>query len=146
MSKSSRGKMFQNHSEHSAYLRELVELLGDDKMSLIDFDQLRRCLSENAVVVDAAQAALQENQQWRQDCVARIGGMVKAVAAVNRHPREWQKALTYLESLPVLTADELIEQYRKTAARFRDAFPTSFAPVSNSRHNSAGAMAVSDYK
>ena len=71
---------------------------------------------------------------------------LEAVAAVNRHPREWQKALTYLESLPDLTAAELIEQYRKTAARFRDAFPTSFAPVSGARHNSAGAAAVRDYK
>ena len=115
----------ENHNEQSAYVMELVDSLTDDKMSLIDFDRLKQWLAEAATVFDEVRHAQDENDLLRQDYISRIGGMVKAIAAVNRHPDGWENALTYLENLPSLSAGELIEEYRKTSARFRDAFPTS---------------------
>ena len=115
----------ENHSKHSAYVKELVDSLTDDKISLVDFDRLKQWLAETATVFDEVRQARDESDLLRQDYVSRIGGMVKAIAVVNRHPGQWENALTYVENLPSLSAGELIEEYRKTSARFRDAFPTS---------------------
>ncbi|MGH8015157.1 MAG: hypothetical protein ACREBV_03105, partial [Candidatus Zixiibacteriota bacterium] len=60
------------------------------------------------------------------DYINRIGGMVKAVAAVERSHDKAADAVIYLESLSSMSAAELIEQYRRTSAKFRSAFPSSF--------------------
>ncbi len=115
-----------NRNEHSSYAKELVDSLAGDNVSLIDFDRLRGWLLETASTFDEIVKLKEEVELLRQDYIGRIAGMTKAIAAVNRNPDGWESALAYLETLPSLGAGELIEQYRKTSARFRDAFPTSF--------------------
>jgi hypothetical protein len=115
-----------NRNEYSAYAKELVESLTGDNVSLIDFDRMRSWLLETASTLDEIVKLKEEVELLRQDYIGRIAGMTKAITAVNRNPDGWESALAYLETLPSLSAGALIEQYRKTSARFRDAFPTSF--------------------
>jgi len=63
---------------------------------------------------------------YREDYISRIGGMVKAIAVAEKHPNRLEEAVAYLESLTKLSANDLIEQYRRISTRFRDAFPASF--------------------
>ncbi|MEW5993950.1 MAG: hypothetical protein AB1744_06095 [Candidatus Zixiibacteriota bacterium] len=130
-----------NHNQHSDYAQGLRASLCDEKLPLIDFDRLKAWLTEVAPLFDNVHRLQQELAVLRQDYVARIGGMTKAVAAVNRHPAEWEAAVARIEELPSLTAGELVDEYRKTSARFRDAFPTSFAPAPDRKR---GAAAVRD--
>ncbi|HWR81789.1 MAG TPA: hypothetical protein VN285_00650 [Candidatus Deferrimicrobium sp.] len=136
----------ENRNTHSAYVRELLTSLSDDKIPLIDFDRLKSWLAETSAILEGAQRMQQESDVLRQDYLGRIGGMVKAIAAANRHPDAWATALTYLESLPSLSASDLVEHYRKTAARFRDAFPTSFGPALDRTRGSRNLKDVSRCK
>ncbi len=113
------------YNKQSAYARELVDCLTADNVSLVDFDRLKEWLAELAPILDEISRLTEEVELLRRDYIGRIGGMAKAIAAVNRHPGAWESALTYVENLPSLSAGQLIEEYRRSSARFRDAFPTS---------------------
>ncbi len=119
----------ESHSQHAEYARELREALDAENLSLIDFDRWRQWLSEIGQILDEIRQLRDDEAVLRQDLIARIGGMVKAIAAVDRHPVEWGAAAAFVENLSSLSAAELVEQYRKTSARFRDAFPASFGLV-----------------
>ena len=136
----------ENHNKQSAYVKELVDSLTGDKVSFIDFDQLKEWLAEVAPILDKIDQLREEIGLLRLDYISRIGGMVKAIAAVNRHPDGWENALTYLENLPSFSAGELIEEYRKTSARFRDAFPTSFGVALDRKRGADGLKDLSVYK
>lgn len=136
----------EDHNKQNAHVNELADSLTDDKMSLIDFDRLKQYLAETAKTHNELREVRSDLGVLRCDYINRIGGMVKAIAAVNRHPDGWETALTYLENLPSLSAGELVEQYRKTAARFRDAFPTSFGLAPNRKRGNDGFKDLSVYK
>jgi len=84
---------------------------------------------------ESAENVRSELTLLRADYINRISGMVKAVAAVERSLDKATEAVGYLEKLDELNAAELIEQYRRTSARFRGAFPSTFglAPFSAGR-------------
>ncbi|MFQ6009010.1 MAG: hypothetical protein ACE5K8_08685 [Candidatus Zixiibacteriota bacterium] len=126
----------RNRKQYSAYAKELAESLTSDNISLIDFDRLRSWLLETASAFEEIVRLKEEVEHLRQDYIGRIAGMTKAIAAVNRHPDGWESALAFLETLPSLGAVELIEQYRVTSARFRDAFPTSFGLLTDRKRRS----------
>lgn len=136
----------EKHNKQSAYVKELVDSLTGDNVSFIDFDQLKEWLAEVAPILDKIDQLREEIGLLRLDYISRIGGMVKAIAAVNRHPDGWENALTYLENLPSLSAGELTEEYRKTSARFRDAFPTSFGVALDRKRGADGLKDLSVYK
>jgi len=136
----------ENHNKQSAYVMELVDSLTGDNVSIIDFDQLKEWLAEVAPILDKIDQLREEIGLLRLDYISRIGGMVKAIAAVNRHPDGWENALTYLENLPSLSAGELTEEYRKTSARFRDAFPASFGVAMDRKRGANGLKDLSVYK
>lgn len=136
----------ENHNKHITYVKELVASLTDDKLSMIDFDRLKEWLVEVIAIFDGVQQVRNDVDVLRQDYINRIAGMVKATAVVKRQPDSWDKALTYLESLSSLNADELIEAYRKTSACFRDAFPTSFGQALDRKRGINGLKDLSVYK
>jgi len=136
----------KNHNKHSAYVKELADSLSDDRISLIDFDRLRQWLIEIVPVLNEVHHLHEEKELMRRDYIGRIAGMTKAIAAVNRHPDGGESALAYLETLPSLSAGELIEQYRKTSARFRDAFPTSFGQALDRKRGGDGLKDLRVYK
>ncbi len=127
-----------NHSTHAKCARRLLSELTDQKLSLIDFDHWRRWLHEVAELLDDADRLQQEVTILRQDYLARIGGMVKAIAALQRNHRERDRAMTFVRDLPALTAEELVEQYRRTHARFHDAFPATFGFLPGRKRGDAG--------
>ncbi len=111
---------------NSNYLRETLDQLSDDQLPLIDFDKLRECLKISAQMLDEADSMQQSVSILRGDYEGRIAGMLKAMAAVDRKRGGIDEALKAVESLGGLTGEELVSCYRRTAARFRDTFPTSF--------------------
>jgi hypothetical protein len=136
----------KNRNEHSSYARELVSLLTEDNLALIDFDKLRDWLGEMAPVLEEVVRLREDLSLLRQDYIGRITGMTKAIAAVKRRPDGWETALAYIEMLPSLSAAELIEHYRKTSARFRDAFPTSFGLLGGRNRGGDGLRDAGVYK
>ncbi len=118
------------------YVTELLGQLSEDQLTLVDFDRLRQWLGEIGSVL-AEQAERQQGAALlREDYVARIGGMVKAIAAANSGTDRLQQALAYLETLSTMSEAELVEQYRRVSAAFRDTFPASFASSLGGRKRS----------
>ena len=113
-------------TNHSDYISGFLTLLADDKVSLIDFDELKVRLIDIAATLKSAASQAEQLQLLREDYTQRIAGMLKAVAVVRRNRDESRQALEFIEQLPSLKTEELVETYRKVSARFRDAFPTSF--------------------
>ena len=114
---------------HQEYIDQVSTSLTDDSMALLDFDALRQWLCEIAPLLSDAEQLQSECATLREDMVGRINGMMKAVAAVQRSDSGLESIADYLEALPQMDAPELVRQYRRTSARFRDAFGASFKGV-----------------
>ena len=108
-------------------LTRLTETLTADSLTALDFDRLREVLDRRRELMTDLEHATEQLRLLRRDYIERISGMAKAIAAVSRRADGLESALTYLRSLDTLAAEDLIEQYRLISARFRDAFPTTFA-------------------
>lgn len=67
-----------------------------------------------------------ELELLRNDCIMRISGMLKAIAAVKRNHDKAFEVIGYVEKLTEMKSAELIEEYRRVSAGFRNAFPSSF--------------------
>lgn len=102
------------------------DLLAAGNIEEIDFDRLAAMLSEIVPELKNVQSREETILALRRDYEGRIAGMVKAMAAVDRSGKSYEEALRSLEELPGLTGEELVACYHKTAARFRDLFPTTF--------------------
>jgi hypothetical protein len=129
-----------------SYENQLLESLDEQSISCIDFDQLRDWLklrSESSESIDAIRSDL---RILRDDYCARIGGMVKAIAAVDRERDRWSEACDLVEKLPEMSTNELIDCYRMTSARFRDSFPASFGLLRTHQSHSATLKNISDFK
>lgn len=126
-----------NPNLNREYIIELTRNLTSDRLHLINFDQLKEWLLAASDSLEKVETVKADLVLLRSEFVNRIAGMVKAIAAVERSSSRVSKALTYLENLQELGAAELIEEYQKTSARFRSAFPTTFglAPSYISRSN-----------
>ncbi len=113
-------------TENRDYVQELVGQLQSDQLPLIDFDQLKDWLARSAKWMDEALATKQSAEPLRRDYESRIAGMAKGIAAADRKRDSVDEALRLVEQLPTMSGEQLVACYRHTAARFRDAFPTSF--------------------
>ncbi len=120
-------------------LTDLKTALRSDDLTRLDFDRLADWLDTSARL----QA---EHESLRHDYLSRITGMLKAIAAVDRTNDRHPAILATIESLPSMSTAELLTCYRHAAARFRDAFPTSFGFL----HHDSGAgkrlRGFDDYK
>ena len=108
------------------YLTEVVVLIDEATMARIDFDELKSRLASLHDRLEAQETLAPEYALLRDDCERRIAGMAKAIAAVDRKRDRMEEALALVEELPGLTSADLLQTYRRTAARFRDSFPGSF--------------------
>jgi hypothetical protein len=125
-------------------LQQVRAALRDQRLPEIDFDRLQAALDGLAELEDERARVVDELSLLREDYAARIAGMLKAVAVVGRRRDAMSEISETINALPHLTAEQLIAQYGKTAARFRDAFPSSF-PLH--RQTRAGAVqAPQDYR
>ena len=132
----------------SEYLDQLIGQLEGDDTSVIDFDELTRRLSRQRQTPDITDTTEAELSLLKDDCQKRIGGMMKAMAALDRKGDSWPEALATVDELPSLDAEALLKVYRRTCARFRECFPTnaplttipSSAPMSNHVAGHSGRM------
>jgi hypothetical protein len=115
------------------YLGRLLEKLETGSMLKADREALRDRLQAIRDRLEAAETLAGEHACLREEYQQRLGGMVKAIAAVDRKRDRWEEAVALIEELPTLPAERLLQTYRRVAARFRDCFPGSFGsyPVSN---------------
>jgi hypothetical protein len=83
----------------------------------------------------------------RDDLTARITGMAKAIAVAHSSEHRLKEATEMAMELDQLDATGLIATYRKTAARFRDTFRSTYEPY---RRKSVGrdqrSVDIGDYK
>lgn len=112
-----------------AHMTEMLSQLTEDNLSFIDFDRHRQWLEQMAADLPQMHRASEELAVLRGDYIERIAGMTKAIAAVERRRDLLERALAYVGKLPTMSVGDLVEQYRLTSARFRDAFPTSFGQL-----------------
>jgi len=108
------------------YLSEVVNLIDEATLPKIDFDELKARLSTVCNRLTAQDELAVEYALLRDDCERRIAGMTKAIAAVDRKQDRMQEALSLVDELPALDSAQLLQTYRRVAARFRDSFPGSF--------------------
>lgn len=136
----------ERKNKHYLYSEELLKRLDDEKLSEIDFDLLKEWLAEIMPVLKESAGLKEQLHLYREDCISRIGGMVKAIAVAEKHPDRLEEAITYVESLTELSANELINQYRKISAKFRDAFPASFGLALKRNTSYSGHKNLSVFK
>ncbi len=109
-------------------------------------DRVKKLFISEETAGQRAQRAESEFGLLRTDYLNRIAGMVKAIAAVERSHDKATEAVGYLENLNGMSAAELIEEYRRTSARFRSAFPTTFGLGPLHSYKSKGVKNPGDYK
>jgi len=107
-------------------LRAATGELTPGRLGRLDFDRLRDLLESQTRLLERSTGEAAERQLLRQDLIARIAGMAKAIAAVSRRAGRIREAVEYVERLDRKSAGELLEEYRLVSARFRDTFTTSF--------------------
>lgn len=134
----------ETSNDYKKGLAEIVTMLSEENLSLIDFDKLRTELQQLAGHLDKGQIVEDQLQLLCTDYVARISGMLKAVAAVGRNGEERADVVEILDSLQDLDAAGLVETYRRVSVRFRQAFPSSFGLAPG--QYSARRISVKEFK
>lgn len=132
-------------NEYQAALGNTVAKIDGEELSTLDFDHLKDVLSEVVGFLGEVGEVFVDLARFRDDYIARISGMEKAIAIAGRASDGLTQALELTRTLPRLSAGELIGQYNRTQARFRDTFPGSFSAFPKRRH-SRGKQNLSEYK
>ena len=136
----------EKDNQDKSYIAELLASLDERGLSLIDFDRLRNWLESSSSRWEQYDRAASELTVIREDYVQRVAGMIKALAAVDRKRDGWKQALELIDSLDNMSGQELVEAYRKTAVRFRDAFPASFGYLNSATGTTLAAKDISHFK
>lgn len=112
-------------NESLSCLADLRASLTDGNLAAIDFDRLAAWLADLAPLLERSVTVEVELQTLRDDYIARITGMAKAIAAAQPTPDSYSQTVEFIDSLPSFTATQLLDTCRRVAARFRDTFPAS---------------------
>jgi hypothetical protein len=118
----------------------------NEQSSRPEDERLSQVFFTDNTTLQRAEKAESELELLRSDYLSRIAGMVKAIAAVERSNDKAAEAVPYLENLNKLSAGELIEEYRRTSARFRSAFPTTFGLGPLISNKARGVKNPGDFK
>jgi hypothetical protein len=118
----------ENIKNEIAYFEGVVGLLDETCVARLDFDELRSHLRAVCAMLNSVEAQAVDHTLLREDIEQRIGGMIKAIAAVDRKRERWEEAAALVDELVTMTPKRLLETHRHVAARFRDCFPGSFGP------------------
>ncbi len=127
-------------------ISEILDDLNAEKLSLIDFDELRELLKMNCEESESEKVGLVELATLRDDYTARIGGMLKAIAAVDRKAGSIEDSLELIDKTQTMNAASLVSCYRRTTARFRDCFPASFGLLRERSSGRHSGIEPNDYK
>lgn len=119
-------------NDQTKYIAELTKLLKDEQLGEIDFDLLISQLEEMAISLDGISLLKDDHNLLRSDLITRMSGMIKAIAAVDQNMQSMKDSVAISNSLDELNAADLLNQYRRIQAQFKDAFPVSFGLLKNS--------------
>ncbi len=131
--------------KHKAFLKQTISSIEGESIAELDFDLLKSTLADMVAVLDEFQLAQNEKEILREDLIQRLSGMEKAIAVARKSRDSLETALLAIEELPRLDSRQLLMRYRKTRAKFRDTFPTSFM-LQPRVSNISGGNKLSDYK
>jgi len=118
-------------SETARAIRGAVELIRDESLAVMDFDELCGRLEAASLMLGRLDRAEAELAVLRQDLTGRIAGMARASAVARGTRRDLETASELTERLPLMSARELVRCYGRVAARFRDTFPASMSAVTS---------------
>ncbi|MBI5267854.1 MAG: hypothetical protein HY851_11545 [candidate division Zixibacteria bacterium] len=135
-----------HHDASTTAVTELIAVLSDESLVEIDLDAIRKVLESSVGAGSAVSQLSEELTILREDYISRIVGMAKALAVARQTGEALAEATELAESLPSMSSPQLVEQYRRTTAKFRDAFPSSFGLPASSRRRADGRHNYSDYK
>ncbi|MCB2231186.1 hypothetical protein KQH82_10765 [bacterium] len=137
-----------NDNTIAAELQRFSEELDQDRMSLIDFDRLRETLDAAAQSLREGAVPADDLTLLREDLESRIAGMLKAIVAVDRIRDRRERTAKQVTELKSMSAEALLECYRKVAARFRDHFPTSFGVLRTDvgEHKASASRETRDFR
>lgn len=133
-------------SNIAAGLAETAKLLADESVASIDFDRLIELLHECRDRLKSANDLHHELETLRADYRTRIIGMLKANLACRDDEEESLLAVRLTSNENNIAAEELISLYRKTAARFRENFPSTFKYISSKGDSRSVRKDWSDFK
>ena len=116
----------KGESKLIAELAEISERIASEKFEEVDFDRIAAALAAASVEVEKSAEAKAECRLLKEDCRKRILGMLKGIVACRPDEDSLHLAAHLTDEGEQLPAKELLKQYRRVAARFRDRFPASF--------------------
>jgi hypothetical protein len=128
------------------YLGSITQALAEESVSLIDFDELSRQLVVAQQAVSALSQCSKELELLRTDYVERISGMAKAVAAAENKKEESEEMLTVCMGLETASVTQLLTNYRRVSAKFRDTFPASFGLLRTTTGAVSRKRSYAEYK
>ena len=112
-------------------LRQFQTRIQSEHIELIDFDSLLLTLQSAEQQLTSYHQNESDLLLLKDSIAGKIIGMEKAITAVTENKEIFSGTMQLIESLPRLNAEQLLQQYSRTRARFHDAFPTTFEQASN---------------
>ena len=116
-----------NNAEKSReQLKEACRQLDTKGIELIDFDDLGRLLARLQDEIDREDDLVAQLNLIKEDYRLRIRGMLRALVVNRPDEDDLQAAASLAGEIGDIDAGQLIQAYRRVAARFRNRFPASF--------------------
>jgi hypothetical protein len=136
----------ETNNNLSKQVNEFSQMLTEDNILLINFDNLCQCLKDTARILEGNELLVRDLNLLRQDYESRIIGMTKALTVADKNGRGYSDTLEFIDRLPHLTGSELIDCYRKISARFRDTFPASYGLLRQPSNRSGRLSDLNSFK
>lgn len=116
-------------------IRAACHNLGSESTELVDFDALRKVLTDIQDICEEYEKNLSELELIKGEYRSRIIGMLKANMACQPDESDAELVTRLSGDLAGVKAGELVKLYSKVAARFRANFPASFKYLTYPRRN-----------
>lgn len=113
------------NSDALATIGRTLDQLRDPTLPCVDLDAFAAAIESVRTQTGGDESLRVELALLRDDYLARIIGMVKAIAVADQKRHRYGEALEFIGKLTTMTASQLIDQYRTISARFRDTFPSN---------------------
>ncbi len=111
---------------NAEYIKTVCEYLDKESVELIDFDALKKALSEAANLKENLVACISELENLKTEYRDRILGMLKANIALKEDPQDLEMVARLSGDLSGISSEDLIKLQAATTCRFRRNFPASF--------------------
>lgn len=110
----------------SGALRKLADDISSESLDELNLDALEEVLAAAAAQLDELASLRQDCRLLKEEYGTRILGMLKAIIACKPDDDSAMLASRLVGDIEQFRAEQLIQQYHRVAARFRNRFPASF--------------------